>query len=199
MYTNGISLFRRVVYNLLSAHTTTGFGSIYAQQFASDWGGLGITVMVIAMLIGGSACSTAGGIKGLRVGIIFKGIYSDIQKLMKGDKTMRVVKYHHIKDQILDDTAFRSSATIAILYIVLFAIGVILTTLAGYGLLESSFEVASVTGNVGLSIGITQATMPTYLKVFYILAMYLGRLEFISIFVLVGMFFKGVKKWLRRY
>lgn len=199
MYTNAISLFRRVVYNLLSAHTTTGFGSIYAQQFASDWGGLGITVMVIAMLIGGSACSTAGGIKGLRVGIIFKGIYADIQKLMKGDKTMRVVKYHHIKDQILDDGAFRSSATIAILYIVLFAIGVILTTLAGYSLLESSFEVASITGNVGLSIGITQASMPAYLKVFYIIAMYLGRLEFISIFVLVGMFFKGVKKWLRQY
>ena len=199
MYTNAISLFRRVVYNLLSAHTTTGFGSIYAQQFASDWGGLGITVMVIAMLIGGSACSTAGGIKGLRVGIIFKGIYADIQKLMKGDKTMRVVKYHHIKDQILDDTTFRSSATIAILYIVLFAVGVILTTLAGYSLLESSFEVASVTGNVGLSIGITQASMPPYLKVFYIIAMYLGRLEFISIFVLVGMFFKGVKKWLRQY
>lgn len=199
MYTNAISLFRRVVYNLLSAHTTTGFGSIYAQQFASDWGGLGITVMIIAMLIGGSACSTAGGIKGLRIGIIFKGIYSDVQKLMKGDKTMRVVKYHHIKDQILDDGAFRSSATIAILYIILFTVGVILTTLAGYSLLESSFEVASITGNVGLSIGIIQASMPDYLKIFYIIAMYLGRLEFISIFVLVGMFFKGVKKWLRQY
>lgn len=199
MYTNAISLFRRVVYNLLSAHTTTGFGSVYAQQFASDWGGLGITVMIIAMLIGGSACSTAGGIKGLRIGIIFKGIYSDVQKLMKGDKTMRVVKYHHIKDQILDDGAFRSSATIAILYIILFTVGVILTTLAGYSLLESSFEVASITGNVGLSIGIIQASMPDYLKIFYIIAMYLGRLEFISIFVLVGMFFKGVKKWLRQY
>lgn len=199
MYTNAISLFRRVVYNLLSAHTTTGFGSIYAQQFISDWGGLGITVMVVAMLIGGSACSTAGGIKGLRVGIIFKGIYSDIIKLMKGEKTMRVVKYHHIKDQILDDTSFRSAASIAILYVVLFTIGVILTTLSGYGLMESAFEVASVSGNVGLSVGIVQAGMPAYLKVFYIIAMYLGRLEFISIFVLIGMFVKGVRKWFRQY
>lgn len=199
MYTNAISLFRRVVYNLLSAHTTTGFGSIYAQQFASDWGGLGITVMVVAMLIGGSACSTAGGIKGLRVGIIFKGIYADIVKLMKGDKTMRVVKYHHIKDHILDDATFRSAASIAILYILLFTIGVILTTLSGYSMLESAFEVASVSGNVGLSIGITQASMPAYLKIYYIMAMYLGRLEFISIFVLFGMFVKGVRKWFRQY
>jgi len=199
MYTSAISLFRRVVYNLLSAHTTTGFGSIYAQQFISDWGGLGITVMVVAMLIGGSACSTAGGIKGLRVGIIFKGIYSDIIKLMKGEKTMRVVKYHHIKDQVLDDNSFRSAASIAILYIILFTIGVILTTLSGYGLMESAFEVASVSGNVGLSVGIIQAGMPAYLKVFYIIAMYLGRLEFISIFVLIGMFVKGVRKWFRQY
>ncbi|HET6785912.1 MAG TPA: potassium transporter TrkG [Erysipelotrichaceae bacterium] len=199
MYTNAISLFRRVVYNLLSAHTTTGFGTVYAQQFISDWGGLGITVMVVAMLIGGSACSTAGGIKGLRIGIIFKGIYSDIIKLMKGEKTMRVVKYHHIKDQILDDTSFRSAASIAILYVVLFTIGVILTTLSGYGLMESAFEVASVSGNVGLSVGIIQAGMPAYLKVFYIIAMYLGRLEFISIFVLIGMFVKGVRKWFRQY
>jgi trk system potassium uptake protein TrkH len=192
MYTNAIGLFRRVVYNLLSAHTTTGFGSIYAQQFASDWGGLGITVMVVAMLIGGSACSTAGGIKGLRVGIIFKGIYADIVKLMKGDKTMRVVKYHHIKDHILDDATFRSSASIALLYIIMF-------TIAGYSMLESAFEVASVSGNVGLSIGIIQATMPAYLKIYYIMAMYLGRLEFISIFVLIGMFVKGVRKWFRQY
>lgn len=195
IYTSAISLFRRVVYNLLSAHTTTGFGTIYAQQFISDWGGLGITIMVVTMLIGGSACSTAGGIKGLRIGIIFKGIIADIQKLVKGDKTMRVVKYHHIKDQILDDSTFRSAASIAILYIVLFTIGVILTTISGYSLLESAFEVASISGNVGLSIGITQATMPDYLKIFYIISMYLGRLEFISIFVLIGTLIKGVRKW----
>jgi len=155
--------------------------------------------MVVAMLIGGSACSTAGGIKGLRVGIIFKGIYSDIIKLMKGEKTMRVVKYHHIKDQVLDDASFRSAASLAILYIILFTVGVILTTLSGYGLMESAFEVASVSGNVGLSVGIIQAGMPAYLKIFYILAMYLGRLEFISIFVLIGMFVKGVRKWFRQY
>jgi trk system potassium uptake protein len=199
MYTRSISLFRRVVYNILSAHTTTGFGSVYAQQFISDWGGLGITVMVVAMLIGGSACSTAGGIKGLRIGIIFKGIYNDIQKLMRGERTMRIAKYHHIQDHVLDDATFRSAASIAIMYIVLFTVGVVLTTLSGYSLLESSFEVASVTGNVGLSIGIIQATMPSYLKIFYILAMYLGRLEFISVFVLIGMLFKGVNQWFQRY
>jgi len=199
IYTDAIGLFRRVVYNVLSAHTTTGFGSIYARQFALEWGGLGITVMVIAMLIGGSACSTAGGIKGLRVGIIFKGIVADIKKLISGENSVKVIKYHHIKDLVLDDATFRSSAAIAILYIVLFAGGVLLSTAYGYPLAESAFEVASVSGNVGLSLGIISAYMPTAMKWYYMMAMYLGRLEFISVLALIGLMFKGVKQWLRRY
>ncbi len=199
VYTDAIGLFRRVVYNVLSAHTTTGFGSIFARQFALEWGGLGITVMVIAMLIGGSACSTAGGIKGLRMGIIFKGIVSDIKKLVSGENSIKVVKYHHIKDLVLDDAVFRSSAAVAILYLVMFAGGVILSTAYGYPLAESAFEVASVSGNVGLSIGIISAQMPTLMKWYYMMAMYLGRLEFISVLALIGLMFKGVKQWLRRY
>jgi trk system potassium uptake protein TrkH len=199
VYTDAIGLFRRVVYNVLSAHTTTGFGSIFARQFALEWGGLGITVMVIAMLIGGSACSTAGGIKGLRIGIIFKGIVSDIKKLVSGENSVKVTKYHHIKDLILDDVVFRSSAAVAILYLVMFAVGVLLTTAYGYPLAESAFEVASVSGNVGLSIGIISAQMPSLMKWYYMMAMYLGRLEFISVLALIGLMFKGVKQWLKRY
>ena len=199
VYTDAIGLFRRVVYNVLSAHTTTGFGSVFARQFAIEWGGLGITVMVIAMLIGGSACSTAGGIKGLRMGIIFKGIVSDIKKLVSGENSVKVVKYHHIKDLVLDDATFRSSAAIALLYLVMFAGGVILSTAYGYPMAESAFEVASVSGNVGLSLGIIGTTMPTAMKWYYMMAMYLGRLEFISVLALIGLIFKGVKQWLRRY
>lgn len=80
VYTNAIASFRRVVYTVFSAHTTTGFSNVYARQFATEWGDFGILILVIAMLIGGSACSTAGGFKGLRVGIVFKGIVSDIKK-----------------------------------------------------------------------------------------------------------------------
>ena len=199
MYSDAIGLFRRVVYNLLSAHTTTGFGNIFARQFVLEWGGLGMAAITISMLIGGSACSTAGGIKGLRMGIVAKGIYYDIKKIIKGDNSVRVYKYHHIKDQILDDAAFRAAAGIMILYILLFAVGVIITTLYGYPMMDAAFEVASVSGNVGLSVGIIQASMPAVLKWLYMISMYLGRLEFISIFVLLGLMVKGAKKWFKRY
>lgn len=194
LYPNSVTLFRRVVYNVLSAHTTTGFGNIYARQFALEWGDFGILIMVIAMLIGGSACSTAGGFKGLRMGIIFKSIVADIKKLLNSERNVKVFKYHHIKDYVLDDSVVKSSAIIIICYIITFTIGTALGVFYGYPLVDSAFESASVTGNVGLSIGVTSPSMPFVLKIYYIVAMYLGRLEFISVFAMIGYFLGGFKK-----
>ena len=179
---------------MLSAHTTTGFGNIYARQFALEWGDFGTLIMVIVMLIGGSACSTAGGFKGLRVGIVFKSILSDVKKLLSSERNVKVFKYHHIKDYVLEDGVVRSSALIIICYIITFTIGTALGTYYGYSFADSAFESASVTGNVGLSIGITSPSMPSVMKVYYIISMYLGRLEFLSVFAMVGYFLGGIKR-----
>lgn len=198
VYTDAVSLFRKGVYQLLSAHTTTGFGNLYARQLLFEWGDFGLLIMTIAMLIGGSACSTAGGFKGLRVGIIFKGILSDIKRVLSSDKRLLTTKVHHIKDIILDDALIKSSMLIVLCYIIMFTIATMLGTFYGYSLVESAFEAASVSGNVGLSIGVTTISMPSALKVCYILVMYLGRLEFISVFALVGYFVGGARKLWRR-
>ncbi|PWM44176.1 MAG: cation transporter [Clostridiales bacterium] len=198
IYPNAVSIFRRVVYNVLSAHTTTGFGNVYARQFALEWGDFGIFIMVIAMLIGGSACSTAGGFKGLRVGIIFKSIVADVKKLLSSERSVKQYKYHHIKDYVLEDSVVRSSAVIVICYIVTFTLGTAIGAFYGYSLADSAFEAASVTGNVGLSIGVTTPSTPALLKIYYILAMYMGRLEFLSVFALVGSCIGGVKKLCRK-
>jgi trk system potassium uptake protein TrkH len=194
IYPDTISVFRRVIYNVLSAHTTTGLGNIYARQFTLEWGDLGVFIMVVAMLIGGSACSTAGGFKGLRVGIVFKSIIADVKKLLSSERNIKKYKYHHIKDTILEDGIVRSAALIIICYMITFGIGTVLGIYYGYPFADSAFEAASVTGNVGLSIGITLPSMPDAMKVYYILAMYLGRLEFLSVFTMIGYFLKGIKK-----
>ena len=194
VYTDAVSVFRRVVYNVLSAHTTTGFGSVYARQFANEWGDFGILIMTIAMLIGGSACSTAGGFKGLRVGIVFRGFVADVHRVLSPERNVHIEKYHHIQNYVLDDAAVRSSALIILCYSVLFAVTTLLGTFYGYPLARSAFEAASVTGNVGLSIGVTSVSMPALLKVQYIIAMYLGRLEFLSVFALIGYAIGGIKK-----
>jgi trk system potassium uptake protein TrkH len=199
VYPNAVGIFRKGVYNLLSAHTTTGFANVYARQFFLEWGDFAVLMMIIAMLVGGSACSTAGGFKGLRVGLVFKGIIADVKKLLSPERRVSVFKYHYMKDNILEDGAVKSAAFIIICYMILFLIGVGMGTYYGYPILSSAFEAASVTGNVGLSIGVTAPSMPAGLKVFYIIAMYLGRLEFISVFVLIGFIAGGIKRVCIRY
>lgn len=199
VYSSAVMMFRKGVYHLLSAHTTTGFGTLYARQFASDWGDFGLLILIITMLIGGSACSTAGGIKGLRIGILFKSLISEIRKILRSERRIYIEKYHHIKDNVLEDSAVKATAIITICYVVLFTVGTGIGCYYGYPLVESAFESASTAGNVGLSIGITNVSMPNGLKIYYIIAMYLGRLEFLSVFALIGFIFGGVKKlWERK-
>ena len=198
VYPDAVAAFRKVVYHVLSAHTTTGLGTVYARQFALEWGDFGVVILIIAMLIGGSACSTAGGFKGLRVGIVFKGLLADIRKLLSSERRVLVFKFHHIKDHILDDVLVRASSIIIICYMALFAIGTALGTYYGYPVLSAAFEAASVTGNVGLSIGVTSTAMPAAMKIYYIICMYLARLEFLSVFALIGYIIGGIKKLCQR-
>jgi trk system potassium uptake protein TrkH len=194
VYPDVVAGFRRIIFNVLSAHTTTGFGSVYARQFALEWGDFGILIMILAMLIGGSACSTAGGFKGLRVGIIFKGLIMDVKKLLSSERSMKVYKYHHIKDRVLEDSIIKSSAIIICCYMITFTVGTLLGTFYGYPISAAAFESASVAGNVGLSIGVTSPSMPAVMKIYYIISMYLGRLEFLSVFAMIGFFIGGVKR-----
>lgn len=199
IYSDVVILFRKVAYHFISAHTTTGFGTLYSRQFALEWGDFGVVLLIIAMLIGASACSTAGGIKGLRMGIMLKAVLAEIQKVLSSDRRVMVHKFHHLKAQVLDDGAAKSAMLITILYLLMFAVCTATAVWFGYPLLEAAFEGASITGNVGLSIGVTSATMPSVMKVLYIICMYLARLEFISVLTLAGFVMGGAAKAWKRY
>ena len=194
VYPDAMAMFRKGFYQLISGHTTTGFMSIYARQFFHEWGDVALFAMTIAMLIGGSACSTAGGFKGLRMGIIFTAFRRDVSRVALSESMVSVRKYHHIHDVLLDDGVVRSALLIVIAYIFTFTVGTLAGMLCGYPLGASAFESASATGNVGLSIGITAATMPNALKVVYLVIFWLARLEFMSILALGTYIAMKVKK-----
>jgi trk system potassium uptake protein TrkH len=64
----------------------------------------------------------------------------------------------------------------------------------GYPVLNSLFESTSAAATVGFSCGITDASMPAVLKITYMIQMWAGRLEFMSVFAFFGFimaFFKG--------
>lgn len=192
-YPKAIVLFRKGFFHLISGHTTTGYMTIYARQFINEWGSLALWGMICAMALGGCACSTAGGIKILRLGIFIKALKQDIKRIILPERAIVSQKFHHIKDAFLEDKQVRSVLLIILVYLGLYVLGGIIGSWFGYPFLDSLFESTSAAANVGLSCGITDASMPTVLKLTYIFQMWAGRLEFMSIFVLIGFFIAEVK------
>ncbi|MFA5388700.1 MAG: potassium transporter TrkG, partial [Candidatus Omnitrophota bacterium] len=151
------------------------------------------TGIICAMSLGGCVCSTAGGIKMLRIGIFIKALKQDIKRIILPEKAVVVQKFHHVKEIFLEDKQVRSALLITLVYIGLYISGAVMGMLAGYPFLDSLFESTSAAANVGLSCGITAVNMPAVLKLTYIFQMWAGRLEFMSIFVLIGFFIAEVK------
>ena len=193
VYPKAVMLFRKGFFQLISSHTTTGYMTIYARQFINEWGNLALWGMICAMAIGGSSCSTAGGIKILRIGIFIKALKQDIKRIILPERAIVNQVFHHIKDTFLEDKQARSALLITLVYLGLYMAGAIIGAWFGYPFLDSLFESTSAAANTGLSCGITDTSMPAVLKLTYIFQMWAGRLEFMSIFVLIGVFIAGVK------
>lgn len=192
-YPSWIALFRKGFYQILSAHSGTGYMTIYARQFVHEWKTLAMFGAMIAMAIGGSACSTAGGIKVLRLGIFAKALVQDVKRVMSPGTAVISAKFHHIKDIVMSEKFVRTTLLIILAYLITYFTGTVIGIMYGYPLDQAAFESVSAAANVGLSCGITSPTMPTGLKVTYILQMWLGRLEFMSIFALIGFFIASFK------
>jgi trk system potassium uptake protein TrkH len=187
------AFFRFNFFQVLSAHTTTGFMTAYTTQLLPQWGALATVGLTVAMGLGGCACSTAGGFKALRVGIIFKAIWQDIKSMLVSENAVLVEKFHHVKETILTDKLVRSVMVIVLSYLAIYFIGALVGVAYGYNFLESLFESVSAAANAGLSCGITSFTMPALLKITYIIEMWAGRLEFLAVYVLGGLLLAMIK------
>ncbi|MBE0429595.1 MAG: TrkH family potassium uptake protein [Thermoleophilia bacterium] len=156
-----------------------------------------IFIVAGALIVGGSIGSTVGGIKIIRAYWIIWGIR---WKVLSAFLPARAVQTAKIGGKVLNVRQInREMAEVAIfvyLYLIFVLLGTILTIrLAGDGfsLAHAFFESASAQGTVGLSTGITDPAMSPFLKGFYILQMWTGRLEIIPVLVLIRSIFWGTK------
>ncbi len=192
-YPSATTLFRKGFYQLISGHTGTGFQTIYAQQFLTDWNHLALVGVIMAMALGGAVCSTTGAIKMLRIGIIFKAFKEDLKRIIMPERALIIERFHHIIEVFLEDKMVRSALIITLAYIILYGLGALVGMFYGHPFLNALFESTSAAANVGLSCGITNIAMPTALKVTYIIQMWAGRLEFMSVFTILGFLIAIIK------
>jgi trk system potassium uptake protein TrkH len=182
-------------FQFTSAVTCTGFASVPDLNI---WDESAKLILAFAMIIGGAAGSTAGGIKLFRAILLYNGVGWRIKRAIS---TPRRVFVHKLGDKSLakDDAMdlINEAAIISFMWVILLTVGivVILNTTGGEisTLSNSVFEVCSAQGNVGLSTGITSLNMSPIGKTMLIFNMWIGRLEIIPIIVLVKSMF-GIKR-----
>jgi trk system potassium uptake protein len=192
IYTTVAGLSRQGFFQIMSAHSGTGFSTVPSSELAL-WGGLAFAGMTLAMAFGGMASSTAGGIKALRIGLIVKSVANQTKQLLLPEGALVSTRYFQSGRQRLTPALAQSVMTVALLYVALYLVGAGVALGYGYGFQEALFESVSAGANVGLSVGITQPAMPMLLKLTYIVQMWAGRLEFVALFALLGFVYAWVK------
>ena len=180
-------------FQFTSAITCTGFASV---ESLTDWSESAKLILAVAMIIGGAAGSTAGGIKLFRAILLYKGVGWRIKRAIS---TPRRVFVHKFGDKSLnkDDAMdlINEAAIISFMWVILLFAGVIVVmqTTSNTTLSNSFFEVCSAQGNVGLTAGITDLHMSPIAKTMLIFNMWIGRLEIIPIIVLIKSMF-GIRR-----
>ena len=176
------------MFQVISASTNTGFQFIEMSVLSDE----GKVLLIIIMLIGGTAFSMAGGIK---VGRILQIVQKITKKRFVADDSTKSIsgvssrynnqahnKYESKSEKIKEEKTFREALLIIALFIVVsFATAIILWVVEQKGFLNSLFESVSALTTTGITTGITSPTMSNISQISLIFNMIAGRFEIIAI------------------
>ena len=167
-----ISLFQ-----MISALTATGYSIVEISVLPAGF----IFFVIVAMVVGSSSGSTAGGIKQMRFIIIMKSILWTIKKTGAPPKAIIPFK---IAGKSVDSEVIKTTGVFIFTYLLFLIVGSVVLMSSGYSPHESVFQTASAQGTVGFSI-IELSTAPILVKITLCVSMLLGRLEIFPVLVLI--------------
>jgi len=178
-----LSAFRYAAFNTVSIITGTG----YATADFSLWGGFVIVIIFMLMFVGGCAGSTTCGIKIFRFQVLFQVARVQIQKLLQPNG----VFIPHFSGRPIDNAV--ATSVMAFFYMYALTVCLLAVALAALGLdfVTALSGAASAVSNVGPGLGPiigptgTFALLPDTAKWLLSIGMLLGRVELLTVLVLI--------------
>jgi trk system potassium uptake protein len=174
-------------FHTASASTTSGFQYINMSLIPSE----SKLLLIIVMLIGGCAFSSAGGIKVVRLLQVAQKITRRKIPIDASSRSISSVSSRYNKSysnyegkavRIREDKTLRESLLVICLFIfVSFTTGIALSYFSKYNFIDSIFESVSALTTTGLSTGITNLDLDLASKALLIVNMIVGRFEIIAI------------------
>lgn len=162
----------------VSAQTTAGFSTAPVSELAPT----AKLTLIVSMLIGGDMGSTAGGIKIFRLLVLGRIVQLLLARTCVAN---HAVVTPTVAGRTIGDDEIRIACGIVAAYASVVLVSWFLFVAYGYAPLDALFDVVSATATVGLSSGVTSATLPIPLKGVLCIDMLMGRLEIIAVLVLV--------------
>jgi trk system potassium uptake protein TrkH len=180
------AIIRRGLFMVVSAFSTTGFQNVTTNQLTTVFSSGAFLALALIAAVGGSAGSTAGGVKLHRVGVIFKSIVSTVKEAVSPSSARVVVSYNHLGRRVLSSDAVKEAMTVFVLFVITYSVGALVGIAHGYEASQAIMESVSMTSNGGIITGIVTPGMSPSLEAFYIFQMWAGRLEFVTLLAVLA-------------
>ncbi|MFV0431606.1 MAG: TrkH family potassium uptake protein [Alphaproteobacteria bacterium] len=186
--TSFIDAFRNAAFMVLTLVTTTGYGA--ADEVAghyTNWGAFVVTLVFFLTFVGGCTGSTAGGFKIFRIQMSFAFAYRQLRQMIKPHGVFSI----EFNKKIVSDDAMSSILLFSVAWILTVAITTLLLGFLGLDLITAFTGASTAIANVGPGLGDiigpdgNFSTLPTAAKWILSLAMLLGRLEIMTLLVLL--------------
>ena len=173
--------FRKSLFQVISLQTSTGFATADYMLWPSIlWG-----CLLIVMIIGACAGSTTGGIKCIRMVILFQVVKNEFKHILHPNAVLPV----RVNKQVISPSIQSTVLAFTFLYAVIAIISILIMMGLGVGFLESIGTVISSMGNMGPGLGtcgpaFSWSQLPDAAKWLLSFLMLLGRLELFTVLLL---------------
>jgi trk system potassium uptake protein TrkH len=178
-----LDAFRIVAVNVTSVVTTTGF----ALGDYTTWGSFAVLLFFYLTFVGGCSGSTAGGLKIFRFQVAYVLLRANLQQLVHP----RAVIKQQYNNHNLDEEIVRSLITFSFFFTITIGVIALGLTLLGLDWVTALTGAATAVCNVGPGLGPiigpagNFSSLPDGAKWLLTLGMLLGRLEILTVLVLV--------------
>ncbi|HOU54249.1 MAG TPA: TrkH family potassium uptake protein [Myxococcota bacterium] len=172
----GEALFQ-AAFQVASLMTTTGFVTDDFDRYP-DFSRI---LLVVLMMVGASAGSTAGGIKVVRLLLLARLAHRSLYRLVRPQVVMPI----RIGDRVVPETAVMEVSGFFVIYLTVFAVAALYVAGRGIDAATALSSVAATLGNIGPGLAQVGAIrhygdLPADVKTLLSLLMLLGRLELMT-------------------
>ena len=172
---------RHAAFQVSSIMTTTG----YTTTDYDLWPSISKAILLMLMIVGACAGSTGGGLKCMRVLLLFKALRRNIRQILNPRKVLVV----RSNDKVVDEKVLSNTNAYLAAYMIIIVVSTLILSLDGFSFETNLSAVLATFNNIGPGIGAVGPTCnfaaySVLSKLTMIMGMLAGRLEIFPILVL---------------